>query len=57
MSLVGNVGNAVFSSAVGYMYDFTGGYTATLVMFGVMTVVLAGLVVFVYARKQAAPAA
>ena len=57
MSLVGNVGNAVFSSAVGYMYDFTGGYAATLVLFGVMTVVLAGLVVFVYARKQAAPAA
>ena len=56
MSLVGNIGNAVFSSVVGYMYDFTGGYTATLVMFGVMTVVLAGLVVLVYARRaQAAP--
>ena len=54
MSLVGNVGNAVFSSAVGFMYDFTGGYTLTTTVFSAMTVGLALIVVFVYAQRRTA---
>lgn len=53
ISLAGNVANAVFSSVVGFMYDFSGGYTSTLVMFLVMMGVTAAIVVFVYAKRPA----
>ena len=52
MSLGGNIANAVFSSVVGYMYDFTGGYTSTMIMFIVSQVITAGCVIFVYAQKS-----
>ena len=53
ISLVGNIANASFASIVGFMFDFSGGYTSTLIMFLVMMVALVGTVVFVYARRPA----
>lgn len=52
VSLVGNIANAVFSSVVGFMYDFSGGYTSTLVLFAGGAVVMALSIVFVYARRS-----
>ncbi len=54
VSLVGNVANAAFSSIVGFMYDFSGGYASTIALFGTMVIALAAIVVFVYARRDAA---
>lgn len=54
ISLGGNMANAVFSSAVGFMYDFSGGYASSLVMFGVLLVASAAIVVYVYAQKARA---
>ena len=51
ISLVGNIANAAFATVVGFMYDFTGGYTATLVMFLAMLAAVVFIVLFVYARK------
>ena len=48
VTLVGNIANAAFSSIVGFMYDFTGGYTLTLVMFLAMMAAVVALVAFVY---------
>lgn len=57
MSLGGNIANAVFTSVIGFMYDFSGGYDSTLIMFIVMLAVVAALVVLVYAHQpKAAPA-
>ena len=56
ISLVGNIANASFASIVGFMFDFSGGYTSTLIMFLVMMVALVGTVVFVYARRSATAA-
>ncbi len=53
MSLAGNIANAVFSSVVGFMYDFTGGYALTLVVFIALMVVMGAIVVYVYAQKPA----
>ena len=57
ISLVGNIANAAFASVVGFMFDFSGGYTSTLIMFLAMMVALVGIVLFVYARRGAATAA
>jgi MFS family permease len=51
ISLTGNIANAAFATVVGFMYDFTGGYAATLVMFLIMLVCVAGIVVYVDANK------
>ncbi len=51
MSLGGNVANAVFSSIIGFMYDFSGGYMLTLWVMLAMTVITAVLVVMAYAVK------
>ena len=51
ISLTGNIANACFSSVVGFMYDFSGGYTSTLIMFCLMLAACAAIVLFVYARK------
>ncbi len=57
MSLSGNIANAVFSSVVGFMYDFTGGYTLTLVVFIALVVCVCAIVFYVYAhRDEAQPA-
>ena len=48
ISLVGNIANAAFSSIVGFMYDFSGGYISTLVMFLAMLIAALGIVFFVY---------
>ena len=53
MSLAGNMANAVFSSVVGFMFDFSGGYALPLVMLFAMTIAMGAIVVFVYARKPA----
>ena len=49
-NLVGSMSNAVFSSVVGYMYDFTGGYALPIGLFLVLMVLSVGTVQFVYAR-------
>ena len=51
VSLVGSIANAVFSSVVGFMYDFSGGYTSTLMLFVGATVVMALSILFVYAHR------
>jgi MFS family permease len=48
VNLVGNMSNAVFSSVVGFMYDFTGGYTLTLFVFLAMVASIFAIVLFVY---------
>ncbi len=50
MSLSGNIANVVFSSIVGFMYDFSSGYTLTLVVFIVLLAIAGASVVFVYTR-------
>ena len=50
-NLMGSMSNAVFSSVVGFMYDFTGGYALSLVMFIVSMAVSRWTVRIVYARR------
>lgn len=50
ISLVGNIANAAFATVVGFMYDFTGGYAATLIMFLAMLAAVVAIVLFVYGR-------
>jgi len=52
VTLVGNMANAAFSSIVGFMYDFTGGYTLTLIMFLAMIAAVVAIVIFVYGQKN-----
>jgi len=51
ISLGGNMANAVFSSAVGFMYDFSGGYASSLIMLGTLLIISVAIVVYVYAQK------
>jgi MFS family permease len=51
-SLGGNIANAAFSSIIGFMYDFSGGYTLTLWVMLIMTVVTAGTIVAAYAKRS-----
>lgn len=51
IGLGGNVANAVFSSVVGFMYDFSGGYASSLGLMAVLLVASMAIVVFVYARN------
>ncbi len=50
MSFGGNVANAAFSSIIGFMYDFSGGYTLTLWVMLAMASVTAVLVVVGYGK-------
>ncbi len=52
-SLGGNVANAAFSSIIGFMYDFSGGYDLTLWVMLVMAIATAGLIFGAYAQKNA----
>lgn len=54
IGLGGNMANAVFSSVVGFMYDFSGGYASSLAMMGILLVASMAIVVFVYAQKARA---
>ena len=49
-SLGGNVANAAFSSIIGFMYDFSGGYSLTLYVMLAMTVITAALIVMAFGR-------
>lgn len=51
MSLGGNIANATFTTVVGFMYDFSGGYTSTLIMLIALLVITALCVIFVYAKR------
>ena len=52
-SLGGNVANAAFSSIIGFMYDFSGGYGLTLFVMAMMTVASAALIVAAFSRRSA----
>ena len=52
-SLGGNFANAIFSSAIGFMYDFSGGYILPLWVMLLMTVATAATIVVAYAKKEA----
>ncbi len=47
----GNMANAVFSSVVGFMYDFSGGYTSTIIMMAAMLAASVAIALYVYASK------
>lgn len=53
MSLGGNMANAVFSSVVGFMYDFSGNYDLTLWVMAAMTAITALLLVIAYSTRKA----
>ncbi len=52
-SLGGNFANAIFSSAIGFMYDFSGGYVLPLWVMLLMTVAAGATIVAAYAKKPA----
>ena len=49
----GNIANAVFSSVVGFMYDFSGGYTTTIILMMVLLGLSVAIALYVYGRKGA----
>ena len=53
VSLVCTVANALLSSVVGYLYDFTGGYTVTLILYAVLLACAFAAVIIAYGRKKA----
>lgn len=52
-SLGGNFANAIFSSAIGFMYDFSGGYVLPLWVMLIMTVATAASIFMAYAKRAA----
>ncbi|MBQ1250963.1 MAG: hypothetical protein IIY00_05140, partial [Clostridia bacterium] len=50
-----NVTNMLASSAIGYVYDFTGSYKAILVAIAIMYAVSFLLVVAIYKKKDSLP--
>lgn len=52
-SLGGNFANAIFSSVIGFMYDFSGGYVFPLWVMLIMTVAAAATIFVAYAKKEA----
>lgn len=52
-SLGGNIANAAFSSIIGFMYDFSGGYTLTLYVMAAMTIATALLIIAAFAKRTA----
>ena len=51
VSLAGTVSNAIFSSVIGFMYDFSGNYLSTLVLMFVMVAVSVALILKAYQDK------
>jgi MFS family permease len=51
VSLAGTVSNAIFSSVIGFMYDFSGNYLSTLVLMFVMVAVYVALILKAYQDK------
>lgn len=51
VSLAGTVSNAIFSSVIGFMYDFSGNYLSTLVLMFVMVAVSVVLILKAYQDK------
>ena len=51
LSMGGNISNALMSTIIGYMYDFTGGYLLPLGFIAVMTACSAGLVQVIFRKK------
>lgn len=52
-SLGGNFANAIFSSVIGFMYDFSGGYVLPLWVMLFMTIASAATIIVAYAKKGA----
>ena len=52
-SLGGNIANASFSSILGFMYDFSGGYALTLYVLSAMAIATAALILGAYAKRTA----
>ncbi len=52
-SLGGNFANAIFSSVIGFMYDFSGGYVVPLWVMLIMVIATAATIVVAYAKKEA----
>ena len=50
-SLGGNFANAIFSSVIGFMYDFSGGYVLPLWVMLLMTVATGATIVAAYAKR------
>lgn len=47
----GNFANAIFSSVVGFMYDFSGGYVTTIILMFALLVGSVAIALYVYANK------
>ena len=52
-SMAGSIANALFSMAVGYMYDFTGSHSLTLILFLALLAIAFFITVAAYSRKKA----
>lgn len=52
-SLGGNFANAIFSSVIGFMYDFSGGYVLPLWVMLIMGVATAATIFMAYAKRAA----
>ena len=50
----GNMANAVFSSVVGFMYDFSGGYATTIILMMVLLGLSVAIALYVYANREKA---
>ena len=51
ISLAGTISNAIFSSLIGFMYDFSGNYTSTLLMMLVMMVLTGVILIRAYKNQ------
>ena len=53
ISLAGTIANAVFSSLIGFLFDFSGNYTGTLLLMLAMLAVNTVLIFIAYQKKTA----
>ena len=53
ISLAGTIANALFSSLIGFLFDFSGNYTGTLLLMLGMLAVCTAVVVIAYQKKAA----
>jgi len=51
-SLGGNLANASFSSIIGFMYDFSGGYDSTLYLLAALTIATVAVTIVAYAKQS-----
>jgi MFS family permease len=56
ISLAGNFANAIFSSVVGFMYDFSGGYVLPIIVLLVCLGAAVASMLYVYAHRAEAAA-